>query len=227
MKKQILLIIAIGLSSILYNSCKKDKQNIVKDIDGNIYHTVTIGQQTWMLENLKVTHYNDGSPIPFGDENTNWASLSQGGYCWYDFNKDNGDTYGTLYNWYAVNARDTNNKPKLAPVGWHVASKEEWQILINELGGNGTAGGKLKESGLAHWESNLGADNSSGFTALPGGCRDDTGTYLGLNTSGYWWTSTAVDQINAEYKNIENYGPTVYNFDYYKNWGMSVRCIKD
>ena len=138
----------------------------VVDIDGNVYNTVTIGTQVWMVENLKTTKYRNGDAIPNVTGNASWVALSTGAYCWY--NNDAATykaTYGALYNWYAVG--DSRN---IAPSGWHVATDSEWTTLSTFLGGESIAGDKLKEIGTSHWLSpNTGATNSNGFTAFPGG----------------------------------------------------------
>jgi uncharacterized protein (TIGR02145 family) len=140
----------------------------VTDTDGNVYHTVIIGTQEWMVENLKTRRFNDGSAIPLVASSSAWPTLTTAGYCWYNNDSAaNSATYGALYNWFAVNAG------KLAPTGWHVPSDSEWNVLITYLGGESVAGGRLKEAGTVHWNSpNAGATNEFGFTALPGGHRD-------------------------------------------------------
>lgn len=150
----------------LLSGCEKKKEvpEEVLDTDGNIYHTVVIGNQVWIVENLKTTRYNDGTSIPLVTGNTEWINLTTPGYCWYDNDITNKETYGALYNWYAV---QTN---KICPAGWHVPSDSEWTALTDFLGGESTAGGKLKEAGTMHWDSpNTGATDESGLTLLPGG----------------------------------------------------------
>ena len=158
------LLFIIGCFIAIVYSCHKDPDdpNIVKDIDGNIYHTVTIGNQVWMVENLKTTRYNDGTAIPNVTDSSVWSKLSTPAYCWYNNDASSYKaTYGALYNWYAVNVQ------KLCPKGWHVASNAEFYALNSFLDGEC---GKLKEAGTIHWYSpNKGATNETGFTALPGG----------------------------------------------------------
>ncbi len=196
----------------------------VTDIDGNIYHKVTIGTQTWLVENLKTTKYRNGDPIENVIENAAWSKLVTGAYCW--FNNDAAtykETYGALYNWYAVN--DSRN---IAPTGWHVPTDAEWATLITFLGGESVAGGKLKESGTTHWTSPNSATNSTGFTALPGGPRYDyDGSFGFVGPNGYWWSSTAGDATLAWYRNIYYYNTTVLHNTDGKKSGYSVRCIKD
>jgi uncharacterized protein (TIGR02145 family) len=200
------LLLLIIVFSMLTYSCKKDDTNndpepggTVTDIDGNVYHTVTIGTQTWMVENLKTTHYRDGEAIPYVTDSAIWNGLSTPAYCFY--NNDavaNKATYGALYNWY------TASSPKLCPVGWHVPTDAEWTTLMTYLGGQIVAGGKLKEQGTAHWNSpNTGADNSTGFTAVPGGCRTmGLIQFYEIGTFGYWWSSTETSAKFAWYRYI-------------------------
>jgi len=195
----------------------------VTDIDGNIYHTVTIGSQVWMVENLKTTKFNDGVIIPLVTDNATWSNLSTSGYCWYNNDLTSYKyTYGALYNWYAVNSG------KLAPTGWHVPSYAEWTTLINFLGGTSLAGGKLKESGTTHWNSpNIGATNESGFTGLPSGLRQNSSsTFYSSGILGYWWSTAADPQIDWPF-GLQNNWNSVLNINMPKTNGLSVRCLKD
>ena len=195
--------------------------SVIVDIEGNIYSIVRIGDQLWMGENLKTTKYNDGISIPLEENDVAWNDLSTTAFCWYDNNNIMyGDTYGALYNWYSIN---TN---KLSPVGWHIPTDEEWNTLINFLGGEDVAGGKLKESGNTHWNiPNEGADNSSGFTALPGGSRSDL--FHSLGDGGRWWSSTQFDDTNAWALSMSYTYANASRYNFTKNHGYSVRCIRD
>lgn len=167
----------------------------VTDIDGNVYKTIKIGDQWWMVENLKVTHYRNGYPIPNVTNNTEWDNYGNGAYCSHNNNDGNVSTYGRLYNWDAV-----NDSKGLAPDGWHIPSDEEWDTLINYLGGANIAGGKMKETGTAHWESpNTGATNESGFTALPGSYRRNNGSFPLIGYSANFWSSTKNGSYSAWY----------------------------
>jgi len=196
----------------------------VTDIDGNVYKTITIGTQTWMAENLRTTKYRDGTAIPNVTDNTAWSNLTTPAYCWYSNDASSYKSrYGALYNWYAVNTG------MLAPTGWHVATDAEWTTLTTFLGGESVAGGKLKETGTVNWGSpNTGATNSSGFTALPGGCRfnyDGAFNYAGYD--GNWWSSAEDGTNFAWFRTMYyNYG-IVFRNNYYKHYGFSVRCIRD
>lgn len=135
----------------------------MKDADGNIYMSVNIGKQVWMAENLKTTRYNDGKPIQLVANDDAWKELKTPAYCWYKDDIKNKDIFGALYNWFAVNSK------KLCPVGWHVSTDAEWEAMIDYIGGLSTAGDKLKEKGVIHWENYLSqATNDYDFTALPG-----------------------------------------------------------
>lgn len=194
----------------------------VTDIDGNTYQTVKIGNQWWMAENLKVTHYRDGTPIPNVTDNTEWVYLSTDAYCAWENDDDSADTYGYIYNWYAV-----DNSRKIAPVGWHVPTDAEWTTLTTYLGGTGVAGGKMKETGTSHWASPNIATNESGFSALPGGCRHDGGTFNILGVLAYFWSSSQVDSHSAWSREMGYDGSGVDGNDYGKRHGFSVRLIRD
>ncbi len=192
------------------------------DIDGNTYKTVTIGTQTWMAENLKVTKYNDGAAIPNVTDATAWSELTTGALCDYENTPSNSETYGKLYNWYAVNTG------KLCPTGWHVPSDAEWTELTDYLGGTSVAGGKLKETGTTHWASpNTGATNETGFTALPGGYRDFSGAFDGIGVHGYWWSATEGSTSYAWSRFMLNDDSSVYRNYFSKEVGFSVRCVRD
>jgi uncharacterized protein (TIGR02145 family) len=201
----------------------------VTDIDANVYHTVTIGTQVWMVENLKVTRFRNGDAIPKVIDNAEWDGLSSGAYCEYDNDISNVATYGRLYNWYAVNdSRDT------APIGWHVPTNEEWETLGTYLGGNSVAGGRLKEAGGSHWISpNLGASNSSGYFGLPGGIRasyeKSIGEFKYIGQIGAFWSSTELNESEAWMRFLTNYDGVLTKAELptYKSFGYSVRCIKD
>jgi uncharacterized protein (TIGR02145 family) len=210
----------------------------ITDIDGNSYSIVTIGNQVWMKENLKVTKYNDGSAIPNVTDKNAWLGLTTGAYCWYNNDAgSNKNTYGGLYNWYAVS--DNRN---ICPTGWHAPTDAEWKILEMSLGmtqaqadregyGRGTTeGGKLKETIITHWLSpNTGATNESGFTALPSGTRNLSGSFEKIGEQTYLWSSTVRGSDNAWGRSLSYDSTRVYRGDFYfkKIDGFSVRCLKD
>lgn len=195
------------------------------DNDGNIYNTITIGNQIWMKENLKTTTYNDGTPIEFVTDNIEWQNKTSGAYTWYNNDESTyKNTYGGLYNWYAVNTM------KLCPINWHVPTEAEFKTLYMNLGDYGTygLGGKLKEIGTLHWNSpNTGATNSTGFTALPGGYRYQAGTFHHIGNMGYWWLATENVPSSAYYFAFFYDSADGTSFHNGKTWGYSVRCIKD
>ena len=195
------------------------------DIDGNVYETVQIGDQLWMAENLKVTHYNDGSEIPTGYSNSEWGWLDMGAYAVYDDDPVNADVYGNLYNWYTV-----DDSRGICPDGFHVPSDEAYTILIDYLGGTSVAGGKMKETGLEHWYSpNAGATNESGFTGLPSGFRYwADGNYYYMGEYNYFWTSSeGFEPPYAPFRTLRYENTWVYGQDYAKQHGFSIRCLKD
>lgn len=196
----------------------------VSDYDGNVYNTVVIGTQIWMVENLKVTHYRNGDLIPNVIDIPTWISTTSGAYCWYQNNIANKADYGALYNWYTVaDARS------IAPDGWHIPTDIEWTELITFIGGRDVAGSKMKEYGDAHWllHDNL-ATNETGFTAVPGGSRDNVdGLFRLKGHNNVYWTSTSFNETNALYRYISSDNNYCIDGDYNKRDGFSVRCIKD
>jgi uncharacterized protein (TIGR02145 family) len=193
------------------------------DYDGNSYKTITVGSQTWMAENLRVTHYRNGEPISNVSDNTNWSELVSGAFCSYDNNPENALTYGNLYNYYAV----TDNR-NICPEGWHIPSESEWEVLINSLGGDSLAGGKLKEKGTDYWlNPNISASDEIMFTALPGGYRTADGIFGGIGTKGSWWTSTRADDKIAWNHDISYNFPLLNIRGSEMKMGLSIRCIKD
>ena len=224
------LPIAMGLALIFIISCKKDVYNppYMTDQDGNVYTSVTIGTQVWMVENLKTTKYRNGDLIgTTTPASLDISSESTPKYQWaYDGNESNVATYVRLYTWYAVS--DNRN---ICPTGWHVPTDAEWTTLTTSLGGEDVASGKLKEAGTSYWmPSNEGATNSSGFTAFPSGCRDDDGTYLSVGFGGYWWSSTEYSATDAYQRHMDYYsscGGNVCRLYSNKHYGFSVRCLQD
>jgi uncharacterized protein (TIGR02145 family) len=178
--------------------------SLLTDIDGNSYKTVTIGTQTWMAENLKVTKYRDGSLI------TNSTIVLTTAAC----QNTTSNSFGLLYNWHAVS--DNRN---IAPIGWHVPTDTEWKILANFLGGQTIAGLKLRESGTIHWTSpNSGATNSSGFTAIP---------LDGVGNEVNFWSSTSSNTSLAYLNQLLYNSDALIIFAHWKYYYGSIRCIKD
>jgi len=214
----------------------------VKDIDGNEYKTVTIGTQIWMVENLKTTRYPDGTAIPNVTDASEWAALTTPSYCWY--NNDSvtyADMYGALYNWYAIDTASNGNK-NICPGGWHIPTDNDWTILANYLGNNGYGyEGDRRDiakamAATSGWNahdivSNVGYDqmsnNSSGFTALPGGYRNFLGAFNYAGRYAYWWSSTEYSDMKAWYRFIHNYYSYSGRSNFRKQNGFSVRCVCD
>jgi len=196
---------------------------IVTDIDGNKYHIVTIGTQVWMAENLKTTRYRNSDLIPNVSDKLEWEALNTGAFCIYNNDEINSNIYGHLYNWFAV--ADSRN---IAPIGWHVPSDAEWATLVDFLGGQSVAGGKLKELGANHWRNgNLKATNEFGFTALPGGYRNFDGKFSSIGFSGTFW-STTIDILYPWYCGMNFDINDIYRgHDFKKEVGFSIRCVKD
>jgi len=195
----------------------------IKDIDGNTYKEVKIGDQIWLVENLKVTKYNDGTSIQRVTNATTWKGLLTGAYCWYGNDSlNNKQIFGALYNWYAVNSG------KLAPEGWKVATVEDWENLIAFLGGATVAGGKLKEPGVDHWiEEHVLEDGLTGFMGSGGGGRSEDGSFNNLYSFGNWWTSTEGAPGGAYLYYLSATTIEIFNYMDVSKKGLSVRCIRD
>lgn len=231
-----LLIIAL-LCSLA--ACKKDKvaEETVTDVDGNVYHTLKIGTQTWMLENLRVTKLNDGvTPISNLSNPDDWKNTNSAAYCWYENNDVDKEKFGALYNGFAVKTG------KLAPEGWHVATEADWNTLLDYLITNGynydnsTSGNKVAKSLAAKsgWqidntEGNVGnnqsTNNKSGFTVQPAGIRSFNGLFIGKGGGEHYWFSNVDLLTNAA--NIIYADPSLYFSGYGPTHGLSVRCVKD
>jgi uncharacterized protein (TIGR02145 family) len=228
--KAINFLLVVFLASCIY-FCGCHIAGEVTDIDGNIYKTLIIGEQEWMVENLKTTRYNNGDPIPNVMDAAEWSTLTTGAWCYYNNDEANDDIYGKLYNWYAV--EDPHN---LCPTGWHVPSDEEWTSLTDYLGGESVAGGKMKtrgtiEAGTGLWKHpNTEATNLSGFSGLPGGYRFGSGGFDFFGEMGLWWTPT-MDTIRPERGAWGRYltynGGNVNRGHGPLQSGFCVRCVRD
>ena len=192
----------------------------VTDIDGNSYNSVTIGTQCWMQSNLNVSKYRNGDIIPQVTDQTEWQNLTTGAWCYYENNSANGPVYGKLYNWYAV-----NDPRGIAPTGYHVASKQEWDDLITYLGGVGPAAAKLKSTTGWTVVPNIVVTNSSGFTGLATGLRDIN--FGGVHDYANWWSTSQGISGGGWSIFIYAYQDSVQSSDWASWDGESVRCIKD
>lgn len=206
----------------------------VSDVDGNVYNVVTIGNQCWMKENLRTTKYRNGNTIPGNLNDSIWKATTSGAQADYNNDSANSAVYGKLYNWYAI--ADTAG---LCPVGWHIPSDAEWNDLAkfldtsadtsaNSFTQSTIAGGMLKATGTGIWQTpNADATNLSGFTGLPGGLRYFVGQSGNLGVAGNWWTSTEYTASYAWYRNVIHLDGGFVRFNHNKNYGLSVRCVRD
>ncbi len=256
MKNSFNMLIISGLILLISCSCRKENNIVIEPInfnpsisygnltdqDGNTYKTLTLGTQNWMAENLRTTKYRNGDAITFISDNAEWIKLTSGAFCYFNNQNIYKNTYGCLYNAYAVT--DSRN---IAPLGWHVPTTVDWDTLLAYLGGSKLASVKLKESGTIHWKPPInhqaGVDlmineaigtNETGFTALPGGQRDRDGNYLDDGLYAYWWTVTEFPGTNGWYigNNIyiaipNNWPDMTSGYNLQKQIGISVRCLKD
>ncbi|NOR45808.1 MAG: hypothetical protein GQ534_09510 [Candidatus Delongbacteria bacterium] len=197
--------------------------NTVTDIDGNIYNMIKIGTQTWMQSDLKVTKFNNGSPIPLVTDNNEWKKLTSAGYSWYDNKEfDKSSPYGAFYNGFVVESGN------ICPKGWHVPSKEEWDILKASCDEGLYYGRALKEVGTLHWKKNKSATNKIGFTALPTGIRRSSGSFDWRETSGRWWSTTEKKNNKSLFSlSIVSHNSFIYDAFATINTGQCIRCIKD
>jgi uncharacterized protein (TIGR02145 family) len=232
--------VAVAMKNPVVSSADIASVPTITDADGNVYHTVKIGTQTWLTENFRTTKYNDGTDIPLIIDGNTWGDLSSPGYCWYNNDATHHKSYGILYNWYAVVVS------KFAPPGWHVPSDADWIRLENYLIANGynydgTTSGNLVAKSLAAqtgWfasaitgtlGNNLSSNNRSGFSALPAGYRDNWGSFDSLGNHAGWWSAQENDALTAYCSSIKNghadAGLEGHNFS--KRFGFSVRLVKD
>jgi uncharacterized protein (TIGR02145 family) len=203
----------------------------VTDIDGNIYKTIVINGTVWMAENLKTTRYANGDLIPNVTGNAQWLALTSGAWSYYLNNNTYNNTYGKLYNWYAI-----SNIKNICPQGWHVPRISQFDSMITYLGGYTIAGGKLKSTGTTNWISpNIGATNISGFSGLPGGYRsniDGGGDFYKLGYDG--WFALITPTNTEALRNLLNANTNINvttSFGYYNHFnsttGVSCRCVKN
>lgn len=220
--KKLLIILMILLINLLFS--KAQNKEIVKDIDGNEYHTIKIGNQIWMSENLKTTKYRNGESIPNVSDYKQWSKLTEGAYCFYGNDENNANIYGNLYNWHAI--MDSRN---IAPQGWHVPTDAEWRTLNKHIRGKGN----MKKLGIQYWYHE--AKKESGFSALPGGFRVSDGEFAGKNFGASWWTSSSKNIILSK-KNLFKAWRRYLTYNKKRlSWrttddmvmGNSVRCVKD
>ncbi len=233
-----------------FRSRPPDIPPVIEDYDGNVYKVVVIGQQAWMAENLRTTHYADGSPIPLVEDAESWNAMTANdkAYSWYNNDPDSTESYGAYYTWAAAmnGAASSNANPSnvqgVCPDGWHLPSDVELnqlQVFLgmnpndgNNVGFLGTRqriGRKLKGIGVPLWEQNLSYSeiNESGFTALPVGLRTNTGDFLNVGKYTYFWTSSQHDNSAAWYRYLQRGHAAILRVFIDKTNGFSVRCTMD
>lgn len=196
----------------------------ITDIDGNTYNTIQIGTQCWMKENLKTTHYKDGSIIQEVQDSIAWSNIyntnaKTAAWCYYNMDSANNSIYGKLYNWHAV------NNGKLAPAGWHVPTDNDWEILVNYL--NASIAGSVMKDTVNLWTVPNIANNSSGFSCLPAGYRLENGKFLHINDGAYFWSSTFYNDYSVWFRSLGWNSTNVGRNNITKEMAVSVRCLKD
>ena len=215
------LFLVFGVISCSNVETKTQNQVVARPTIPITKSEVQIGTQVWMTKNLNVSRYRNGDPIPQVTNTSQWENLTSGAWCYYNNDPINGPIYGKLYNWYAL-----SDPRGLTPVGWHIPSNIEWSTLISFLGGYYVAGGKMKATIL--WSSpNVGGNNSSGFSALPGGFRGSVGSF-NIGRYGFWWSMSEYTDTTSAWNRELDYDDATARADYVsKYYGFSVRCIKD
>ena len=227
---------------ILISSLPFEANSQIKDIDGNVYNTIKIGQQLWTAENLKTSRLNDGTIIPMIEGNDEFINMKTPAYSWYNNDTLYKRLYGGLYNWYSVKTG------KLCPLGWHVPSDTEWMTMemslgmseddATNLGDRGNDQGTMLKSSTG-WPNDK-ILNPSGFAALPAGLRADDGSFLnadekswGSTFYAYFWSSTAnikkdkTDTENSYYRSLKSRENTILRIVSSNSRGHSIRCVKD
>jgi len=226
-----LVLLLVGMTSAWSGGAGPSDQPIresdartVTDVDGNEYRTSRIGTQVWMAGNLRVTHYRDGTAIPQLSGSEAWSKAGAGAYCLPESDPAvNDGAYGLLYNFGAV-----SDSCLLCPEGWHVPTAAEWRTLIDHLGGEGVAGGKMKDTVAGLWRVRVrGTTNESGFSALPAGGRGRSGIASDVGYFATWWSSTAFDSAYAWHWGLYPDKSGIRSNPGHKSSGFSVRCIKD
>lgn len=221
------------LSLLVILSCEerdsnKSKKKYKKEVEQQLEEknivdlpSVKIGDQVWMKFNLNVDVYSNGDPIEEVKDNSIWMQTSEGAWAYYNNDPSNGENYGKLYNWYAI-----NDSRGICPNGWRVPNEEDWDELVNFLGGEDIAGGKLKDT--SDWQGeNVGATNETGFTAVPSGYRLSDGTFLNEGIIATFWTSSEGEGNNAWDRFMISKTAFVGRSQYGFENGFSCRCIKE
>lgn len=214
--------IGTGYGSNITFTTLQNPAGTVCDADGNIYHTVKIGDQEWTVENLRTSTYNNGDSIPYISYEASWGDTQEGAWCYYNTDTSYLSTYGKMYNWYVV-----KDSRKVAPVGWHIPNDAEWLQLINHVGGVGVAGGKLKDQ-ITGWDlPNVAATNEYGLSIRGSGLRSYLGLYQHIRTNGYYWSSSELGGNSGKYYRARRTYADFDNSVTQKTSGMAIRCVKD
>ena len=199
----------------------------ITDADGNVYTSVTIGTQEQMTENLRTSKYSDGTVIPNIADDTEWSNLSTGAWCHYDNDNQYDSIYGKLYNWHAVETG------KLCPTGWHVPTDAEWTVLTNYVASDGHSGSEVTAlKATSGWngafdETSGNGTDDYGWLGLPGGLRSFNGNFDYIGGYGIWWSSSQYTTGNAWDRGLSSNDDDVYRDDSNKDYGFSVRCLRD
>lgn len=249
MKSPVLLSTAIAFTSLLLSGCKgssSEKEKVTtadsSAVSGSkdslppttepetneLFATVQLGEQKWMKANLDVSVFQNGDSIPQARNPEEWnaaGNAKQPAWCYYDYDATNGPLYGKLYNGYAV-----GDARGLAPAGWRVAGEQDWTKLCDFLGGREGVGTKLKAKEgwkLWHGASDTSGMGTGGFAALPGGKCKENGTTIGSKESGRW--AAAGDPASTQQKvySLKSDGVSLWEGDFSKREGFSVRCVKN
>jgi len=217
--------VAFAINQVDSVTFYRSTQTAITDADGNVYTSVTIGTQEWMTENLRTTKYSDGTAIPNVTDNSQWENLSTGAWCNYNNSSSNDATYGKLYNWYAA-----SNSRNVCPTGWHVPTDSEWTVLTDYLTANGHSGAEgtaLKAT--SGWSSGVNGTDDYGWLGLPGGGRATYGYFdlVGNYGTGTWWSSSQYGTNDAWSRDLSYYDDGVDRNLSLKDYGFSVRCLRD
>jgi uncharacterized protein (TIGR02145 family) len=217
-------IVLLSMGTVQSGENRTEYEGTVADVDGNAYRTITIGTQVWLVENLRVTHYRAGGSIPRIADNEEWSGLTTGAYCRPALESAaHKGSYGLLYNFHAV-----DDSRGLCPEGWHVPTAEEWRSLIDHLGGDQVAGGRMKETSADLWRLSVpGTSNASGFSAFPAGGRGRFGSPAEVGHYATWWASTSHDSDFAWHWGLYPDKNSIRSNPGHKSSGFSVRCIQD
>jgi uncharacterized protein (TIGR02145 family) len=223
------IALILGVGYLIWNGntgTQNEEVQIIKEEKESIGSSIKIGAQVWQAENLNVERFRNGDLIPHAITDEEWKEAAVSGepaWCYYDNDPENGKIYGKLYNWYAV-----NDSRGIAPEGWHIPTDEEWTTLTDYLGGEEVAGGKMKTTATVYWEApNEGATNESGFSTLPGGFRDNDGSFGSIRIYAFFWSASEGGDFGAWCRSLACFHNGGFKGSDFKQRGFSVRCLRD